>query len=75
MELPVVPLIPSDLPPVRIPVIPEPRPDPKQDRSDSKADSGSGDQIYNQNGNIIIIDPDKAPKQLLDALSGFGGIP
>lgn len=75
MELPVVPLIPSDLPPIRIPVIPEPRPDPKQDRSDSKADSGSGDQIYNQNGNIIIIDPDKAPKQLLDALSGFGGIP
>ncbi len=75
MELPIVPLIPSDLPPIKIPVIPEPRPDPKQDRSDSKADSGGGDNIYNQNGNIIIIDPDKAPKQLLDALAGLSGAP
>jgi TP901 family phage tail tape measure protein len=71
LEVPIVPLIPPDLPPVRLPVIPEPRPG-QGSSGGSNQDGDQGDRTYNQNAPIYILDPDKTPKQLLDALSGVG---
>lgn len=74
MEVPIIPVLPSDLPPIRMPIIPEPPPGNKGDSDKSDSDAGGGG-TYNQNAPIYILDPDKAPKQLLDALAGATGNP
>jgi TP901 family phage tail tape measure protein len=75
MEVPIIPIIPPDLPPIHVPIIPEPRPGGTTTGGGSTDGTSTGDHTYNQNAPIYILDPDKAPKQLLDALSGATGNP